>query len=509
MSPTLPRQKLNLGGRSGVLFLAVMFCLFLIGIWCYQLLQGKERAIASAKTNSANLVRFIEEANNRTIQAIDILLTNVAISVKPGVWATDHNPDDFLRSLLDEAPQVREVAFADQTGRIVAMSREDAFDNLNIAQEPFFLKAREGLLPELYISSPRKGRLLGEADPDAAITGLWHFLMARAVFDDSNQFAGVALAVINPGVFQDQIRALDLGGKGYVAYYRYDGQLLVASDRKSLHLDDANHAHQALFTDYLPKREWGTFVQATQVSGSSAYIVSYRATSRWPLLVSVAIEQNEALEPWRRDAWDFSILMLISLIVLFVFAVMVYRQHVAQEQMAQELIDAHHDSLTSLPALQLCLDRLSTALSRARRDQALLAVFFVDLDGFKAINDNYGHQAGDHVLKEVAVRLSKSVRQMDTVARLGGDEFLIILPVIKNISIIGTISSKIIQAIHKPIPWRKQNLTVSASIGIALHPSHGTTPEELIKTADKAMYEAKKNGKNQYIIAGNTDPKTA
>jgi diguanylate cyclase (GGDEF)-like protein len=491
-----------------VFFLAGVFCLFFIGIWCYQLLQGKERAITSAKKNTANLVRFVEEANKRTIQAIDILLTNVAISVKPDVWAADHNPNLFLQSLIDEAPQVREIAFADRMGRIIAMSRQDTPHDLSIAHELFFSKARDGLLPELYISSPRKGRLLGEATPDAPITGLWHFLMARAVFDESNQFVGIALAVVNPGVFQEQIHALDIGSKGYVAYYRYDGQLLVASDQKSLHLEDANHAHQALFTDYLPLREWGTFVQQPQVRGDSTYIVSYRATSRWPLLVSVAIDKNEALEPWKHDAWDFSMLMLTSLIILFIFAVMVYRQHVAQEQMAQELMEAHHDKLTSLPALQLCMDRLAIALSRARRDQSLLAVFFIDLDGFKFVNDNHGHQAGDHVLKEVAARLTKNVRQMDTVARLGGDEFLIILPVIRNITIVGKISTKLIKAIQMPIDWKNQNLSVSASIGIALHPAHGTSTEELIKSADKAMYEAKKNGKNQYIIAGNTEQKS-
>ena len=444
MPEKLTTKKLQLGGRSGVLFLAVVFCLFFIGIWSYQVLQGKKRAITSAKSNTTNLVRFIEEANNRTIQTIDILLKNVAVSVKTGVWAAGHNPDEFLHSLLDEAPQVREVAFADSTGKVIAMSREEAFHNLSIAEEPFFIKARDGLLPELYISPPRKGRLLGEADPDTAVTGLWHFLTARAIFDETNRFTGVALAVINPGIFQDQIHALDIGGKGYVAYYRYDGQLLVTSDRKSLHLNDLNHAHQALFTEHLPQQDWGTFVQPPQHKGNSTYIISYRATSRWPLLVSVALEQNEALKPWRQEAVDFSLLMLTSLIVLMIFAVMVYRQHVTQEQMAQQLIQAHHDPLTSLPGLQLCLDRLTIALSRAQRDQGLLAVFFVDLDGFKAINDNYGHPAGDHVLKEVALRLSKCVRQMDTVARLGGDEFLIILPVIKNSSVIEKISNKII-----------------------------------------------------------------
>jgi len=128
-------------------------------------------------------------------------------------------------------------------------------------------------------------------------------------------------------------------------------------------------------------------------------------------------------------------------------------------------------------------------------------VIFIDLDGFKEINDNNGHDAGDHVLKEVAQRLKCSVRQMDTVARLGGDEFLIVLPKINDKSIVGKIGSNVIQSVRKPIHWKGNMLSVSASVGIALHPEHGNESEQLIKQADRAMYEAKRNGKNQYKLA--------
>ena len=490
-----------LGGRYGVLFLAFVVCLFFVGIWTYQLLQGRERAIASAQVNSENLVRIIEEVNNRTIQAVDLTLTNVATSLKPGGWAEGYDPNSFLRSLLSEAPQIREVAFADVTGRISAISRRGALGVLSIEHETYFSQAREGTLPPLYISTPRPGRLLGQVSQDSVITGQWHLIMARSVFNDAGVFAGVALAVINPGFFQEQIHALDIGINGFVAYYRYDGTLLVTSNISSLHFCNTTQANHPLFTKYLPEQEWGTFIRAPRGAGEATYIISYRATSRWPLLVTVGLNQGDALAPWRLEVRDFSILMAGSLMVLLGLAVMVYRQHVSQEKMALELVAAHHDPLTGIPSLRLCLDRLSNALLSARRENDSLAVFFIDLDGFKEINDKYGHSAGDYVLKEIAKRLKGCVRQMDTVARLGGDEFLIVLPKIKDISVVGNIGDKVIESVRKSIQWKGDLLSVSASVGIALHPKHGDEPEQLIKKADKAMYEAKRNGKGQVALA--------
>jgi diguanylate cyclase (GGDEF)-like protein len=486
-----------LGGRYGVLFLVLVVCFLFAGIWTYQLLQGKERAIALAQANTANLVHIIEEANNRTLQAIDLTLNNIEIGIKRGRWTEDYDANTYLRSLLNESPQVREVAFADRTGRVTVTSRGEVPDTLSVKEETYFKKALEGTLPALYISSPQPGRLLG----DVSQTGQWHLIMARAVYNDDGDFAGVALAVINPSFFQELIYALDIGKKGYVAYYRYDGILLMTSDSTSLDIDDANPANDLIFSEYLPKKEWGTFTLEEDEDDSSAYIISYRATSRWPVLVVVGLDQSDALAPWVQEVRDFTILIVVSILILLCLAVIVFSQHLSKERMGLKLIEAHHDTLTGIPSLRLCLDRLSTALIRAQREGDVLAVFFIDLDGFKAINDNHGHEAGDYVLQEVARRLDLCVRQMDTVGRLGGDEFLIILPKINDLSIVERIGASVITSVIKPIHWKDEQLSISASVGIALHPRDGNEKEQLIKKADKAMHEAKRNGKNQYALA--------
>lgn len=486
-----------LGGRYGLLFLVLTVCLLFTGIWIYQILQGRERAISLAQANTANLVRIIERANNRTIQAIDLTLGNMVTGVKRGRWTTSHDTNAYFRSLLRESPQVREVAFADSSGRIISTSRRDTSTSLSIKEETYFKKASKGILPPLFISTPRPGRLLG----DMSSQGHWHLIMCRAVFNDGGDFAGVALAVINPGFFQELIQALDIGSKGYVAYYRYDGKFLMSSSQASMQLGDDNHVNDLLFTQYLPKQEWGTFTESHKGVNSHTYIISYRATSRWPLLVTVGLEQDEILKPWRQETRDFSLLMAGSLLIVLLLAVMVYKQQLLQEKMSKKLTEAHHDALTGIPSLRLCLDRLASALSRAARENnELLAVFFIDLDGFKAINDDHGHEAGDYVLQQVAGRLSSCVRQMDTVGRLGGDEFLIILPKIKDVSVLEKIGKKVVRSVNKPIQWKKKSLSVSASVGIAIHPGDGNEAGQLIKKADQAMYAAKKCGKNRCAL---------
>lgn len=163
-----------------------------------------------------------------------------------------------------------------------------------------------------------------------------------------------------------------------------------------------------------------------------------------------------------------------------------------------------HDLLTGLPTRALFNDRLDHGLAQAHRHGWTLAVMFLDLDDFKAINDTYGHDAGDAVLRTIANRLRATTRTDDTVSRHGGDEFLYLLMEIKDERDVAIIADKLIEAIQAPCPLvvggRSISQCVHASIGISLFPNHGTTAEALINQADSAMYEAKRN-KSGYAFA--------
>jgi diguanylate cyclase (GGDEF)-like protein/PAS domain S-box-containing protein len=162
---------------------------------------------------------------------------------------------------------------------------------------------------------------------------------------------------------------------------------------------------------------------------------------------------------------------------------------------------AHYDELTGLPNRVLGFDRLEQMVQFAHRDNGRFAVLFMDLDRFKAVNDSYGHRAGDMVLKEAAQRFSRCLRTSDSVVRLGGDEFLVLLGHIENANDIIHVSDKIIAAISEPFKMAEGILhQIGTSIGAAIYPNDAVDAETLVRHADIAMYRAKKAGKNQLIL---------
>lgn len=159
---------------------------------------------------------------------------------------------------------------------------------------------------------------------------------------------------------------------------------------------------------------------------------------------------------------------------------------------------ANYDELTALPNRNLFYDRLDQAIAHAGRSGAQVALLFVDLDGFKAVNDRFGHEAGDELLRIAAERLGGCVRDSDTVARQGGDEFTIVLPQVARDEEVRTVAAKVLEQLCAPFLLGNQEVRVSASIGIAFYPRDGGNGITLIKHADLAMYQAKASGRNAW-----------
>lgn len=187
------------------------------------------------------------------------------------------------------------------------------------------------------------------------------------------------------------------------------------------------------------------------------------------------------------------------------FNVLVDRLH--KEEAAREASEAqlkfmaHHDSLTGLYNRVILEDRLGQALARAERDGSQIALLFCDLDGFKAINDQYGHDAGDAALRQVASRLTDGRRRVDTVARLGGDEFIVLLAGLGDArNAANVVARQCLAAVSEPFEFEEKTLRLGMSIGIALHAGAAIAPSHLIAQADIAMYQAKRDGKGNFFF---------
>ncbi|MDD5216391.1 MAG: diguanylate cyclase, partial [Methylococcales bacterium] len=176
---------------------------------------------------------------------------------------------------------------------------------------------------------------------------------------------------------------------------------------------------------------------------------------------------------------------------------------ITQQKRATEQIEylAHYDSLTGLMNRMALQEAFELALLSSQKNQQLLALLFIDLDGFKAVNDNLGHDVGDEVLKITADRLRKNVRERDLIARLGGDEFVVVLTHLTDMLHIIPIADKLLHALNQSISGETKTLSITPSIGIAVYSENCNDYEKLLTSADKAMYVAKTHGKNNYQFA--------
>ncbi|OYT91447.1 MAG: GGDEF domain-containing protein [Burkholderiales bacterium PBB3] len=240
---------------------------------------------------------------------------------------------------------------------------------------------------------------------------------------------------------------------------------------------------------------------AEELSSVNTALKQEDATQDATITIVNAIERSEAVEGKVQEAAEKLSEVNQAL------AVEVHARHALEQQLdtvTQEsesaLHAAFHDALTGLPNRALFDNRLEHGLAQAKRHGFTLAVMFIDLDGFKAINDKHGHAIGDAVLQSVADRLQENTREDDTVSRYGGDEFLYLLMSIDDDKHVLQIAEKIAEAIQKPCALSVGDVVVKSSIGISIFPKDGSTAADLITSADKAMYQAKR-AKVDYVFA--------
>ncbi|MBC7697120.1 MAG: GGDEF domain-containing protein [Bacteroidia bacterium] len=242
---------------------------------------------------------------------------------------------------------------------------------------------------------------------------------------------------------------------------------------------------------------WGTWV-STRVPVTS--------TIHTPNFVMLSIDV--AATDWNRRVLKKTIVPVVTTLIFLGILIGFFYQNKVRDKLFSEQLHstsqlnelANNDALTGLPNRRLLEDRMTQALKSAKRTQRIVAVFFIDLDNFKIINDTYGHAVGDELLKSVTARLIRLLREEDTVARIGGDEFIVLLPKLRVEQEAITTAEKVVAELAMPFTIAEHLLQIGASVGIVLYPRHDNDPYNLIKYADSAMYVAKRQGRNCYSV---------
>jgi diguanylate cyclase (GGDEF)-like protein len=203
-----------------------------------------------------------------------------------------------------------------------------------------------------------------------------------------------------------------------------------------------------------------------------------------------------------RVSAQVGVILLIVIITIVMWNRRLYREIETRKRLEKKMKHmATHDELTGLANRILLKDRINTAINFHERQQLQIAVLFIDLDGFKTINDTHGHDVGDELLIKVAEKLKSCVRQSDTVVRFGGDEFVLLLTGLHNRSEAAYIAEKVIKLMQQPFDLSAECVNIGCSIGISMYPDDGENDTELLKIADTLMYRVKVNGKNHYVFS--------
>ncbi|WP_180900819.1 putative bifunctional diguanylate cyclase/phosphodiesterase [Martelella soudanensis] len=228
------------------------------------------------------------------------------------------------------------------------------------------------------------------------------------------------------------------------------------------------------------------------------------------LLFFISVDAFERLHDFSRNHEDWELDELftgfmvasIGLAILLLRRTRALRKEVDRRRQAERLAQAlaRQDSLTGLPNRRSFEEESDRRLARARRQSDSFALFFIDFDRFKQINDNLGHEAGDRLLQEVAERLKKSLRAGDFLGRLGGDEFAVLVEGDISSETVGNVANRLLSAVGEPVTLLGRTVATSASIGVALYPRDGRNREALLKKADAAMYQAKEEGRRRFVI---------
>ena len=484
------RRAIARVGEPQILFpLIAVFLLTAIWGTTFGVIRVKTSAAESAAAvSSRELLSTYEAQVVRALREIDLTLNLVKYwRERP---ADRHTLADLKSKGLLPPDLLFVVSITDRAGAIVESTRP--IGKPQVPDQETLRKLRNS--DDLIISRLARGP-----------TGEGKLEFSRALKTPDGTYDGFVMVAVDANYFVSGYDTERLGERGVLGLLGADGVFRVRRTGDAVFSGDtADYVSAVAGTD-----DAAATVSKSPWDGAQRW-TSARELYGFPLAVLVGLSVDEQMAPARAQRRIYLLWACLASVAVAVLTGLLGRMSwqlaqgrrretetkLAHAQRVEYL--AYHDGLTGLPNRSMFSNLLTKSISEAHRYQRQLAVAFLDLDRFKQINDTLGHDAGDQLLQEVAIRLKACVRDSDTVARLGGDEFVVLLPELADGTYAGMVAQKILLKIAKEFTLIGQEFRVTASIGISAYPQDGLDEQTLTKNADIAMYQAKAEGKNNY-----------
>ena len=483
---------------GGVLIIA---SIALIGnMKAFALYRESERI--SLATRSAIVSNALADHSRQIMRQVDTILRGVQIYYLRLQSISDVR--EYISGLTIDEGTFSGIYIADQFGD-VSWTQGNEDKRFSVSDRAYFQNHRSNPDSGLIISPVVSGRA----------TPAYNFHVSRRLNNPDGSFAGVVIATVNPNAFEEYVRNLGSSPAAPTVslYGTLDHKL-----RFRIPVPASSQWDQAIDSPMwalLQQANDGHFKSTSPIDGVERNLY-FTKVADYPLVtLSGFSDASLSAEAFERSRWTiFGSIALASFIVLLALSASIAIVRGARLASAKSELDSLYremerlamtDSLTGLPGRTMFMDRLAQAVALSRRDHKFVGVLFLDLDGFKLVNDRFGHDAGDQVLKTVARLWEGCVREADTIARLSGDEFAVILGGLEVSDDALPIAQKLIDAIGQPVLMADgEKCQVGVSVGISVYPRNALHINSLLTAADNAMYASKASGKNRYTVSDAT-----
>jgi diguanylate cyclase (GGDEF)-like protein len=475
-----------------VAFVALV-SLFVVGLCARQIVDGRAADVRAAKLQTANLSGSLAQQVTDSFRGVE----GVLLGIKERVETEGSGPRQLprLQAVIDAEvatlPIIHNLFVVSANARgLVGLLR---VKGVRYAQREWFVYHRTHADRSMHVGPPIRSRR------DRA----WLITVSRRVDNADGSFGGVVVASIQERYFQRLYERVNLGKRGSVTLFTADGSILVRKPFNSASIGKSL-AKGAVFSQIRSHPARGSYQTRSIIDGVVRFF-AYTRVEHYPLFIAVGTSEDETLAEWRWQTWinvaEAAFTMTLMLIMGNYFIRQIRRREAVEAELERLALV---DPLTGLGNRRHFDAVLEREWRRAVRARSAFAFLMIDVDDFKSYNDQYGHRAGDRTLKTVAACIAAAAtRPEDVAARYGGEEFAILLPMTDErgaYRIAETIRTAIaeLRTTHAASP--RGYVTVSIGVAVA-HPGRGRAPGELVDAADRALYNAKRHGRNRSEVA--------
>ena len=484
--------------RSAKILIAIwlviaVFAAFMIT----DLMASRQLTEQRIRGQALSYARVVEQHASAALDRANIALANSMDYLRPADLTRGKRPtaarkqeiQDLLLGQQQRTAGIGAMALADAEGNILANSLGNSA-NANLGDREYFQTLKSRALGDPVISETVYGRGSDK----------WGIQVARRISLPDGSFGGMVVASLGLAeTFTDFYSTLALGRDALVAISDREGRLLVRYPVIEELLGKSTLV-PGTGAQMLSRGSEGVTTARSSLDNIER-VLGFRQLQNFPVLVTVGYSLEDALSVWEMERNSVAAAVALAIIAGGYISFAIRRSRSADEALRVALEDqATHDVLTGLPNRRFAFAWLPYALSSARREDAKVAVLYVDLDGFKEVNDRFGHEAGDLVLKTVAERFVGTLRGSDALVRFGGDEFLVLVGAVESREELATLSTRLIASLEPAVRTASRDVRVGASIGIALYPDNAEGADALVAAADRAMYQAKQRGGNCHVF---------